>query len=176
MIILEGPDGTGKSTLAAALSSRFNIGHIQIGGNPGPLDQVLQYCEECLLRVTDPVIQDRVTPISEYVYSQIFPRPYLVKPVQQFLREYYIQSIIELNPIIVYCRVEDLTKVTHTPSDSIIDVPSYLKAVTLNLSNLRQAYDKLFWKRAFESPRFLTYDCLTTDMEIVYEHVSKNLQ
>lgn len=171
MIILEGPDGTGKSTLAQYIATQFNLTHAQIGAAP-PSSLILSYCRLCERRLSMPFVQDRVTQISEYVYSQVFPRQHDV--FESVLRD-FIHRIILRKPIVIYCRVEDLSKVRHTASDPT-DTPERINRINENMPLVRSAYDKLLWTDAFNTPRFMTYDYFTTDMEIVYEHVSKNLQ
>lgn len=168
MIILEGPDGSGKSTLAAKLSKHFNMPVMKIGASPGDAVAVRQYCQTCEDRVLQPVIQDRVTQISERVYSSIFGRC-LIPPAELTDR---LGRLLYNMPIVIYCRVDDLSKVVHLASDPK-DTPEYIAAVTANMRKIRDAYDTIMWSRSFQ-PHFCTYDYTITSGE-QHEQFLENL-
>lgn len=80
-IIIEGCDGTGKTTLVDGLAKEFNLGKIHISNkDPNDLDFYYQFLRK------DDVIFDRNL-IGEMIYPKIFNRP-------QKLKEYELDYLI----------------------------------------------------------------------------------
>lgn len=80
-IIIEGCDGTGKTTLVDSLVKEFNLGKIHISNkDPNDLDFYYQFLRK------DDVIFDRNL-IGEMIYPKIFNRP-------QKLKEYELDYLI----------------------------------------------------------------------------------
>lgn len=80
-IIIEGCDGTGKTTLVNGLAKEFNLGKIHISNkDPNDLDFYYQFLRK------DDVIFDRNL-IGEMIYPKIFNRP-------QKLKEYELDYLI----------------------------------------------------------------------------------
>lgn len=144
MIILEGPDGGGKSTLSGELSDAFSRMPVHsIGRSPGTSEGVRANIRLCQSRVRDRCVQDRVTQISEQIYGAVFGRQHI--PEAAFHTAQLL--LAELNPIIVYCRVEDLDKVVHTQEE--YETEDDIRRVTENLLRLRSLYDDLFSRPPF---------------------------
>lgn len=71
MIIVEGPDNSGKSTLVRELSHRLGWPTHHPGGPPKTEDErVLRMCEQMIIRDQN-IIYDRCTCISDQVYRQL---------------------------------------------------------------------------------------------------------
>jgi len=68
-IILEGPNASGKSTLAEKLRVDFTLPYSHSGPNPGDTQQALDACSQQLERLRNGYIVDRVTPISRPIYD-----------------------------------------------------------------------------------------------------------
>ena len=68
LIIIEGMDNTGKSTLVKKLSSY--LPHHEVVVSPGPCAEHVQWCKDELAR-TDSRIYDRFPIFSETVYGNI---------------------------------------------------------------------------------------------------------
>lgn len=71
IFILEGPDGSGKTTLARTLMQRFNIKRYVHMGVPEPVDRPFDYWMKRLLPHAGPVVIDRLH-WSEDIYGQLF--------------------------------------------------------------------------------------------------------
>lgn len=69
MIILEGPNGTGKTTLAKRLSSDLGFEIHKFGKIPDTQDEFDLQVEKSLSLINSPIIQDRCPMISEESYG-----------------------------------------------------------------------------------------------------------
>lgn len=96
MIIVEGFDGSGKSTIAQRISAMIGWPVLHTGGPTSDEEDVLKCLVRSRIRMRKAVIQDRVTHISESVYSM------LENPRKAALA---IRSLHEVrNVTLVYCR------------------------------------------------------------------------
>lgn len=72
-VIIEGPDGTGKSTLARRLA--IELGSVVVSCGPGPRSDKELYAhlrnQFAILSACSPVVMDRCTAVSHLVYSSI---------------------------------------------------------------------------------------------------------
>jgi len=68
-IILEGPNGGGKSTLSKMLAKDLGLPTYHSGLNPGDTDAAIKACQQQLERIMGVYIIDRVTPISRPIYD-----------------------------------------------------------------------------------------------------------
>jgi len=104
IIILEGPDNAGKSTLAKKLSADLGIDVVHPGGPPKNIIEVIARCEEqsavFSLSTEVDVIFDRVTCISDLIYRG---RPEYDRIFEIFHRQLKTAK----NVIVVYCRPSD---------------------------------------------------------------------
>jgi len=69
MIVLEGPDNSGKTTLADALRREFAFEKFTAGPAPSTHDELVRCLHDQEGRIWQPCIHDRVTCISQQVYS-----------------------------------------------------------------------------------------------------------
>lgn len=173
MIILEGPDGSGKSTTAKRL---YEILLRQwplhnIGPSPKTIRDVRLSSARCVLRAGQHCIQDRCTPISDWVYSRVFMRDYSPDEGEQRL---WLDSLIKRQPLIILCR-PDIYSPIHDPQQG--DTPEYSEKVTANMEALIDQYDQLFFSSPLsEYPRTLVYNYLKNDLEsFFYEHISAHI-
>lgn len=92
MIVIEGPDNAGKSTLAKEIGLQY------FSAGPAPKDSIeLRSClTEQKSRASTPCIQDRLTCISQQVYSDA--------PESSVLQRYLDELIEQPFFVIVYCR------------------------------------------------------------------------
>lgn len=101
MVIIEGPDGAGKSTLGYDLASRTGWSFIHTGGPLASREEFLTRArEKGLLMRNRPVIFDRSPYISEPVYASITGRDSYVSPLELEV------MLKHLKPIVVYCCLE----------------------------------------------------------------------
>lgn len=101
MIIVEGFDTSGKSTLAAAIGKAISWPVVHTGG-PTKDDADVTVClHRSFQRMYEKVIQDRVTHISEACYSM------LVHPSKAALALNAIPKDINSPTLVIYCRPAD---------------------------------------------------------------------
>ena len=96
MIVVEGPDGAGKSTLCSMLGKALGLPILHAGGPPETVKDVEDRIAQVLL---DPmVIRDRCVLVSELVYGPIRGRA--------LLEEARAVDLLKNHPglIVVYCR------------------------------------------------------------------------
>ena len=96
MIIIEGPDNSGKSTLAKNLSIALKI---KIWHSPGPNTKEQLYDSMDFVMEQEELILDRVPCISEQIYGPVLRGKNLLQDTD--LLEKLIE---EKDPIFIYCR------------------------------------------------------------------------
>jgi len=154
MIILEGPDGAGKTSLLEVITHKWHGAppdnyNVQVTHSPGPLPKDLYYHAMKILRDAKPVcILDRFPYFSESVYGKVL-RPYPLMNTHEFiaLRE----RLLKMRPLVIYCRPPlTMLKETHT-------VKEQMHGVEEHYNELVDGYDKAYasWIRDF---RIATYD------------------
>lgn len=138
MIILEGFDGAGKSTLASRLSKKFNLVSYHAGGKP--LSEI--HKNECIRvqrAISDfPVIHDRVTCVSTFCYEMLMSKPDGHDMV------YHAKRLLDYNPntIYVYCRHEEKYEQAHEIKD--YDSNEHLAYIAANRKRIIEHYDMMY--------------------------------
>lgn len=103
-IMLEGPDGCGKSTLAGRLSKEFNLPVLHFGGPPAtPEDYAKKYSSLFDATMSGPHIFDR-GPLSEIIYGSLL-RDSLICLVDFLLKDLSVLRAFS-RTVFVYCRPE----------------------------------------------------------------------
>lgn len=100
MIIIEGPDNAGKTTLCEKLSKRLNV-PIEHSGGPGKSKQEMQHrINEMFVRRNYACIRDRIPIISDYIYSKSMGRESLFDDnnISQ-----YLSDLLCKHPVIIFC-------------------------------------------------------------------------
>lgn len=134
MIVLEGPDGGGKSTLAEYLTSTLKYEHLRSEGPekyPGEINfRIERYFQDYHGR--SDVVFDRHPCVSQIAYGIVHDQP---QPSPHLVTRFYRRK-----PLIIYCR-PDPANVTHTASGDW-DTPEFQKGITENYAKLMGWYDK----------------------------------
>lgn len=141
MIVLEGPDNSGKSTLAHRIASR--TGHA-IQGSEGPPkkgeninDRIRRYATMAGER---PMLFDRHPVISQPIYSMLAGNPQQVEP--ELIEQFYRSS-----STIIYCEPLDRGLEGHIEKPGH-DTPDHLEQVNKRYYDLLQAYRDWAVRRA----------------------------
>ena len=145
-IVVEGPDGGGKSTLIAAFKERFDLLHnkaphgrtgmkfsgwtVQHSGGPAKsVDEIEERTREYLTR--DRVLFDRHPCVSNPIYSTIFHG--IGGPSQELISQFYLTR-----PLIIYCRAVDASRHEVKPDDP---AKAFIDRIGPNYGRLVNLYD-----------------------------------
>jgi thymidylate kinase len=135
LIIAEGPDGSGKSTLIKKLANTFNFPVYHSGG-PKTTERMYEVLKELKSMAYEEQIYlvDRVPFISELVYSAAFNR----KPVIEIDE---LSTYFELPMKIIYCKIDQQTALTNMSREFKAHKPAdHLKMVEANHANIANEY------------------------------------
>ena len=158
MIIVEGPDNSGKSTLINQLGKDFGIkliepvSHGPVKGFKDLYDRTNGLIKRAISNHTNKIIVDRISLISEPIYGTICRNKNLWK-LSPKDEEKFWKVLDILDCIYIYCRPDDnivLSMRTHQIKD--YDTPVHLKALKENQQRIVEAYDKYF--SSFTRPYF----------------------
>lgn len=134
-IVLEGPDASGKSTLATKLGELLRLPVYRgIGPVRSELDFTSRWMEYC---TRDVGVFDRHFCISEPIYNRFFDRGgvfYQAETIADFFCE---------RPVIIYCQSPSHTLDTHVGT-SPTDTPEYLTELAVQHARICEAYDDYF--------------------------------
>jgi hypothetical protein len=141
MIIIEGPDSSGKTRLAQKLSQ--DLGNIVIhnfGGPPKDYTETIDRAFKSIALMTQRVIQDRTPLISEPVYGRFMRN----ENIEHITCSMSFPIIKQMAPVIIYCRpptssIKDLSlhKIKkHDTAEYIADLVKYQ-------ANIIYRYDKM---------------------------------
>lgn len=138
MIIIEGPDNAGKSTLAAYLSTVFKLPIHHPGGPPASKEETEERCKFALDN-HDKFIFDRTPFISEPVYCVLRSEDSYIAEAKELYARFE-----SLQPVVIYCRPPDnyvLNMKSHGVKD--YDSPSHIAALMSKQKVLLTIYDNL---------------------------------
>lgn len=103
VILIEGPDGAGKSTLAKSLGERFNAKVVHGGGKTlnvaDYMNRSIEFLADC--RQKELFICDRTTITSSEIYSPIMDG---VHPAPPDVRQRFIADLCGNVSMLIYCR------------------------------------------------------------------------
>jgi thymidylate kinase len=139
MIILEGPDNGGKTTLGKVLSEALHIPVLHGGGPPNSKAEAEKRIK-IIFDDKDTVIYDRAIQISEGIYAPIF------RGSTYFNTRTALSKLQKKhNPIIIYCRppthrIIKLEEKDFRPGEEV----DHIKRVKENQGKIIKAYDELF--------------------------------
>lgn len=151
-LVVEGPDGSGKSTLIEKLELVYGCQAFHGGGPPKTVTELVHRIEDS---PTKSFILDRWAAISEQVYGTLGTR-------KQLLPNSVLTDAIKVhNPLIIYCR---------PPFETLVENKKYLnrkkahkdiehcKDVDDNFVVIVHKYDKLMSDLRDQGRLVLTYD------------------
>lgn len=141
IIVLEGPDGSGKTTLAKQIAKRFNGNRIHTGGKmytSKEYDTRVEYLRMLSKGTTVNVI-DRVPWISEMIYSKALSRTPLAS------KEKMVDDMKTIDHKVIYCRPSSLTidKMVEDPNKAHKDEEFY-ELIRNRYETIMKGYDILF--------------------------------
>lgn len=167
-IIIEGPDGAGKTTLAKKLADRLGATLRESDGPPKSRIEFQIVVDECFKMHTTErlVVFDRHSLISNTVYRTALGKELFRSPIDCRI------GLIDLNPIIVYCRYPDIDEMfnrmiktgkEHKP-------PEYVQLVKENYIRIVNTYDIMF-----SGLDHVVYDQVKMTTNKIIDHVIEEL-
>jgi hypothetical protein len=161
-IIVEGPDGSGKSTLVAKLSRDLNLPIHHPGGPPINKDEFMGRLN-FYSHNKDKFIFDRAPHISELIYPKAMGRLGVVGASTLH------QLLGTLKPVIIYCRRKSMRDMWESidHSKKAHKSPQHMAEVLAQFKNIVDGYDGLM----------PTLGCLVYDWaETPYSDLLKRIQ
>ena len=152
-IILEGPDGTGKTSLGAHLKRKFGVPYYYGGGPPKDDDGIRECCERNLVRITEPSIQDRTTFFSEPIYRRNMDPEFAARSHVDM--HSYVKRALDLDPIIVYCCAPNGGERATRES---FETDAFTTRLMQVLPKIVSDYDELMREIQWQGFRLLRYD------------------
>lgn len=131
MIIVEGIDGSGKTTLAKRLAKDLGIKRYHFKGPPKSLREFKSWCTQTSVNLHKPTVHDRVPFISEPMYARI-------KSHDPFITLEETRFALATAPIVlIYCRPENAF--LHRPDPS--EDSEYLRRLQTHWADILADYD-----------------------------------
>ena len=136
MIIVEGPDGGGKSTLVNRLSQEFQVPVHHSGGPPKSEGDIISRHSHMLENPR--LIFDRAPAISDPIYGAILVRG-------SSLDAGDLLDLLALHPLVIYCRppIEHLLKVQDGHEVKAHETQEHVSGVMCHQPEIIVAYDRL---------------------------------
>ena len=137
ILILEGPDGSGKSYLANYLTAKWSFSLIPTQGPPKSRGDLLHRMDRVISRdqPRERILSDRFALFSEQVYGPVIRDNCLLT---EYDIQTYTRRLIRHNAVILYCRPSDetlakveLEKKSHKDEDHVQRVKSQFSRITL---------------------------------------------
>lgn len=177
LLVLEGPDGSGKSTFIKNLSLSHRIFRVSSFGVLGQKRNNVFDLENWLAHLDFTVTEaaktktivalDRFTPVSERVYAPIFRSMasynYQAKRLFNIESDYFCPGplFIQMNPPVEVCQ----TNVRNDPSESEL-IKYYIKTIHARYLNVMDGY-----RSNFPDSQILEYDYTTQNLNHLIERM-----
>lgn len=154
MIIVEGPDNSGKSTLIQQIKKDFGINEIPrmahgpANGSKDLWDRTYQIIDAATKAKSHRIIIDRFTLIGEDIYGPILRHVNLWDKMPQEKIKFWKATNL-LDPFIIYCRPpEEVIMDMKNHVIKVYDTPEHVRRVNQKQELIIHAYDNYFanWK------------------------------
>jgi thymidylate kinase len=152
MLIIEGPDNAGKSTLIEKLKEEFHLKSFHAGGPPKNQSDIDKRKIDAHQNCLEKIIQDRNYFISDIVYGGVLRK----EPVYDNLVS--LLKMLTTKPMVIYCRppLDHLLGMkNHKVKDH--ETEEHVASVKENQLLLVHHYDELMKIVALHTP-FIQYD------------------
>ena len=169
-IIVEGPDGAGKSTLGAKLAQDLGRAMVHTGGATNTREELQERCKDFVLTSeVSPTVFDRCPFISDPVYKEALGIPFLIP------RGLLWVQLRSINPVIVYCGGQSVDEMFTriSQSDKAHKSPEYLARVQASYPAIAAGYDREIEYLRVRGFTILTYNWSMGDYHNLREQVLK---
>lgn len=166
-IVVEGPDGAGKSTLVQDLGQALPHKPTPTGGKSKDAADLLLRIRQ--LETASPLsVFDRCSHISDCIYRRALGMPTLI--TEQYLH----QQLKKWNPVIIYCRLESTEEMLNNISSKFKahKPPEYLAEVRKNQLDIVRRYDLTMDILSKEGMDVIPYDWQADSFEILMGKLS----
>ncbi len=137
MIVLEGPDGGGKSTLARELMKALPLVYMPSEGPARGEGEIDARIERYHAMRNQRLLFDRHPCVSQLAYRVVHEQP---APSGHLIDQFY-----RMNPILIYCRPSSANN--HSASGEW-DTPEFIASINKNFGALMEWYDLWAVRRA----------------------------
>lgn len=134
MIVLEGPDSSGKTTLAERLARDLKKTVVHSGGPPKSDAEMLHRVHTAIHRSSHDVIYDRFPVISDPIYAKALGRSTVITRVHAI-------ELSWCNPIVIQCVSPSGLL---TIQNGLFDTPEHAAGVVREHERLKHYYDAYF--------------------------------
>lgn len=154
MIVVEGFDTSGKSTLADAIGAEFKLPVLHTGGPTTSISDVMMCLARSEARLHERCVQDRITHVSESVYSM------LTAPSKAALAIARLEKLSDAW-VVIYCRPPRQVMLDAIRAHELKnhDTPEFISFVAKNSDHLITIYDTIMTRVSnISGIRFIMYD------------------
>lgn len=168
-IIVEGPDGSGKSTLIDHLRRvlGFSIHDRAVTSKDGPIMPLAKWVDEDISANWDhPWIYDRYPTISEPIYGKEVRRGNIESPFDNQAYLMNVNDVLYATSVVVWC-LPSLATVRNNVLDNRAD---QMPGVVRNIAHVHQAYMTAYFR--WRGPK-LRYDYNHHDLFLITDNIRK---
>lgn len=163
MIIVEGPDNSGKTTLIDKLSKEFSLLKLvpYKKGPPKNAEDIFMN-SWCIINGalgfhSKRVISDRISLISEDIYGPICRKNNLWDGEYFPRKQKLLNSLKTIDPFFIYCRPPDSVVLNFdTHEEKSYDTQEHIKRISESKALILNAYDNYFYR--WYNYNFFRYD------------------
>lgn len=141
ILVLEGPDNGGKSTLAEYLQSHAGLRYVShLGGRTMDRDALHQRSRDLIYTGDTPVVADRFHPISDYIYRKVFGGERVFSDREL---KFFVEGLKTAHAALIYCRpsLRAAQEAEHKMAGD--DDAAWMKRVDEQLPAVFKEYDTL---------------------------------
>lgn len=170
LIVIEGPDGAGKTTLIKKIAKDFKL-PVYTSGGPKDIETMLNILREMAVLAFDTsqvYLCDRAPWISERVYSKALSRK-IVLPESVFLH------CLNLPQRIIYCALADSeTMLANMSREFKAHKPAeHTTGVITNYKNICKIYGEILYEAKYKGLDIFSYDWQNTTYKDITEWVGE---
>jgi len=166
LIVIEGCDGSGKSTLVKSLSEDLDLPSYH-KARPGTAEEVESRMNEVIAYSDGPAIWDRVPIISEQIYGPVLRGVNVIAHKADALMNLFLAR----GPLIIFCRPPTPVMMSHKLEQKAHDTDKHIASVAANYHKLIDAYDSLMGDLRIRSDGRAQFKLYDYTQPLAYERI-----